>query len=66
MVFVIHEKQRTIFTVTSPDKTSVSEMKIAIKKIMTDFYRRKQEKEIGWLTGVTCRMFADGKISERQ
>ena len=32
-------------------------MKTAIKKIMTDFYRRKQEKEIGWLTGVTCRMF---------
>lgn len=24
---------------------------------MTDFYRRKQEKEIGWLTGVTSRMF---------
>ena len=51
-------KNRELYLLlTSPDKTSVSEMKIAIKKIMTDFYRRKQEKEIGWLTGVTCRMF---------
>lgn len=51
-------KNRELYLLlTSPDKTSVSEMKTAIKKIMTDFYRRKQEKEIGWLTGVTCRMF---------
>ena len=51
-------KNRELYLLlTSPDKTSVSEMKTAIKKIMTDFYRRKQEKEIEWLTGVTCRMF---------
>ena len=51
-------KNRELYLLlTSPDKTSVSEMKTAIKKIMTDFYRRKQEKEMGWLTGVTCRMF---------
>ena len=40
-------KNRELYLLlTSPDKTSVSEMKTAIKKIMTDFYRRKQEKEI--------------------
>ena len=51
-------KNRELYLLlTSPDKTSVSEMKTAIKKIMTDFYRRKQEKEMGWPTGVTCRMF---------
>ena len=51
-------KNRELYLLlTSPDKTSVSEMKTAIKKIMTDFYRRKHEKEMGWLTGVTCRMF---------
>lgn len=38
-------KNRELYLLlTSPDKTSVSEMKTAIKKIMTDFYQEKTRK----------------------